>query len=806
MDLLEDCGLVKMDFLGLKTLTLIENTKVLIASRGDRARPRRHPGRRCGSPSRCSAAARASRSSSSRAPGMAAILKRARPGRIEDLIALNALYRPGPMENIDQFVDSKNGRMAISYPLPQLEAARGDLRSHRLPGAGHGDRPDRGGLLARAGRHPSPGDGQEEGRGDGEDAPELHRGREAAGHQRQAGRRAIFTLLEPFAGYGFNKSHAAAYSVLAYKTAYLKANYPVEFMAANLTNEINNPDTFADYMAETTRMGIEMLAPDVNLSEKYFSVADGNIVYGLVGIKNVGAAAVDAVLSPSARRNGALRELHGLRRAHRHEERQQKGDRDVHPVRPLRLARGGSMSADAGERHARAPHAQSRPRARFRRTRREARETGQVSLFEDTDEIAFTSSRPSRGPISNVCATSASTSASTSRVTRSTPTARSGRRVRRSTSARAASASPERVHRLVGLLKGVRAIYTRKGTMMAFGSWKTSTIPSSSSSSATPTSRAASCSWTRQSSEWRVRSTRAAIESNFVVEKLAPPDELPERDTGQLHLRISARARERGGALRSARLPPRQTGRLFSILARERYRRQERVRHPRIEPAHGLITTGGGRRDRAPPLRGSRLETTGGRMDIIRVIMQLLSIALSIYSFIIFVRIILTWFQDRVRPDHRRSCRPHHRPVHQLVPAGSSSCVSPGMDLLGHRRADHAVDRAQHRGQHRVRRDNLVRDDSRDRRERRRRRRVLFPDAVAHPRRHPPARDRCSARTPPRGSGSSRSDHRAARPPIVTPLARGRVVSYQTALLVFAGSISSSSSSAASWSRSWWDS
>ena len=103
-------------------------------------------------------------------------------------------------------------------------------------------------------------------------------------------------MLEPFAGYGFNKSHAAAYSVLAYQTAFLKANYPSEFMAANLTNEIRDTDKMAEYIAEARQMGIEMLPPDINLSEKYFTVSDGKIVYGLIGIKNVGTAAVDEII------------------------------------------------------------------------------------------------------------------------------------------------------------------------------------------------------------------------------------------------------------------------------------------------------------------------------------------------------------------------------------------------------------------------------------------------------------------------------------------------------------------------------
>jgi DNA polymerase-3 subunit alpha len=103
-------------------------------------------------------------------------------------------------------------------------------------------------------------------------------------------------MLKPFADYGFNKSHAAAYSVVAYKTAYLKANYPAEFMAANLTNEINDQDKLAQYIGETANLGIEILPPDINLSERVFSVSEGRIVYGLVAIKNVGGAAVDEIL------------------------------------------------------------------------------------------------------------------------------------------------------------------------------------------------------------------------------------------------------------------------------------------------------------------------------------------------------------------------------------------------------------------------------------------------------------------------------------------------------------------------------
>jgi DNA polymerase-3 subunit alpha len=107
----------------------------------------------------------------------------------------------------------------------------------------------------------------------------------------------IFEILIPFAGYGFNKSHAAAYSVVAYRTAYLKANFPAEFMAANLTNEITSTDKLPEYIDEARKMGIPIDPPDINRSEKYFTVVEGRIVYGLLGIKGLGDAAADEIVA-----------------------------------------------------------------------------------------------------------------------------------------------------------------------------------------------------------------------------------------------------------------------------------------------------------------------------------------------------------------------------------------------------------------------------------------------------------------------------------------------------------------------------
>ncbi|MFW5788617.1 MAG: DNA polymerase III subunit alpha [Spirochaetota bacterium] len=540
MDLLEDCGLVKMDFLGLKTLTLIENTKKLIATRGvdldldaipDDDRPTFDMLGRGESKSVFQF----------ESPGMAAILKRARPGRIEDLIALNALYRPGPMENIDQFVDSKNGKMMIEYPLARLEKPLEETygvivyqeQVMEIVQIVAGFSLGQADILRRA-----------MGKKKLEEMAKMRisymeGARERGITDRDAER--IFTLLEPFAGYGFNKSHAAAYSVLAYKTAYLKANYPAEFMAANLTNEINNSDTFADYMAETTRMGIELLPPDVNLSEKYFSVAEGRIVYGLVGIKNVGSAAVDAIL---AEREAGGRYESFIDFCERIDTKSvnrkviemfvQCGLFDALPV-------GGSVSpAPVGPSATRALLMDNLDRALdFAATRREARESGQGSLFDDAREIAFTfePTEPwtdlerlnrEREYLGFYFSGHPLDSYRHAWLTRTTLDL-----------SRAASASPERVHRLVGLLKGVRAIYTKKGTMMAFGQLEdfNGSIELVLFSDAYEESRELLVDETVVGVEGSVDTSRDRVQ--FVVEKLAPPDELPERDAGQLHLRIA---------------------------------------------------------------------------------------------------------------------------------------------------------------------------------------------------------------------------------------------------------------------------
>ncbi len=296
MDYLEECGLVKMDFLGLKTLTIIQNTLVLLKKRGVNLDISKIPDddkktfKLLGDgKSACIFQFESS--------GMQGILKRTKPERIEELIALNALYRPGPMDYIDQFIESKLGRRKIEYPLPELEPILKETYgvivyqeqvmeiARKVAGFSLGQAD----ILRRAmGKKKKDVMAEQKGK--------FIEGALKNGYSKKTAER-IFELLVPFAGYGFNKSHAAAYSVLAYQTAYLKANYPAEFMAANLTNTIHDTDKLSEYIKEARGMGIEILPPDINLSERYFSVHKGKIIYGLSGIKNVGTAAVEEIVS-----------------------------------------------------------------------------------------------------------------------------------------------------------------------------------------------------------------------------------------------------------------------------------------------------------------------------------------------------------------------------------------------------------------------------------------------------------------------------------------------------------------------------
>ncbi len=296
MDFLEECGLIKMDFLGLKTLTVIEDALKLVNRKGValdlKSIPENDP-----ATFRMFCEGKSTGAFQFESSGMQGVLKKAKPGRIEDLIALNALYRPGAMEHIDTFVENKSGRKRIEYPLPALESVLKETygvtvyqeQVMQIAQVVAGFTLGQADILRRAMGKKKP-----------EEAlkmkPKFISGAREKGYDQKTAER-IFELLFAFTGYGFNKSHSAAYAIPAYQTIYLKANHPAEFLAANCTNDMSDTDRLAQLIHEAREMGITVLPPDVNLSQKEFTVEDGSIVFGLLGIKNVGAGAVDAIIA-----------------------------------------------------------------------------------------------------------------------------------------------------------------------------------------------------------------------------------------------------------------------------------------------------------------------------------------------------------------------------------------------------------------------------------------------------------------------------------------------------------------------------
>jgi DNA polymerase-3 subunit alpha len=299
MDDLEKIGLLKMDFLGLTTLTVLDDSLRLIeGTRGvtldmdslplDDARTYELLGKGL-----------TSGIFQFESRGMTDILRRAKPSRLGDLTALNALYRPGPIQGgmIDDFIARKTGKKKVTYDLPQLkeilEETYGVIvyqeQVMQIAASVAGFTLGEADVLRRA-----------MGKKKLEEMVAM-REKFIAGCQKNAVPAAkaqkLFELVEQFAGYGFNKSHSAAYALIAYRTAYLKAHYPVEFMAALLTSEIGNQDKMTHYLNECRDMGIRILPPDVNSSDLAFTPSGESIRFGLTAIKNVGEAAIDSVLT-----------------------------------------------------------------------------------------------------------------------------------------------------------------------------------------------------------------------------------------------------------------------------------------------------------------------------------------------------------------------------------------------------------------------------------------------------------------------------------------------------------------------------
>jgi DNA polymerase III subunit alpha len=297
---IEKLGLLKMDFLGLRTLTVLANTALLIKeARGvaidfdrlpvDDTRTYQLLGE-----------ARTFGVFQLESPGMRDALRGLKPERLEDIIAIVSLYRPGPMDLIPDFIERRHGRAKIKYEHPAMEKFTRETYgimvyqeqimqiASEMAGFSMGEADTLRRAMGKKDRDLMATQKEKFIGGCAErDIP-------AAKAER------VWELMEKFAGYGFNKSHAAAYGVVAYQTAYFKANYPVEFMAALLTSEMGDTDKIVKYIDECRAMAIPVDPPDVNGSGVRFTVAGGTIRFGLAAIKNVGEAAMESILQTRA--------------------------------------------------------------------------------------------------------------------------------------------------------------------------------------------------------------------------------------------------------------------------------------------------------------------------------------------------------------------------------------------------------------------------------------------------------------------------------------------------------------------------
>jgi len=299
MKQVEAIGLVKFDFLGLKTLTVVDQTIQMIEKNrhvklGLSEIPLDDPEvyALLGAGSNLGIFQLES-------SGMRDLLIKLKPQRFKDIIALVALYRPGPLDSgmVGEFIKRKHGQESIRYEHPALEEILNDTygvivyqeQVMRIASAMANFSLEDADNLRRAMSK--------------KDALEMERQKEkfleGAKKNRISAKKAekIFEQMETFGRYGFNKSHSAAYALLAYQTAYLKTYYPIEFMAALLTSEAQNAEKIVRYISECREMGIAILPPDVNESFNHFAVSGNQIRFGLTAVKNVGGAAIDAIMT-----------------------------------------------------------------------------------------------------------------------------------------------------------------------------------------------------------------------------------------------------------------------------------------------------------------------------------------------------------------------------------------------------------------------------------------------------------------------------------------------------------------------------
>lgn len=311
MGSIEKIGLIKFDILGLKTLTVIEDTKKNIKeSTGfDIYLDKIDMTDRATFDLLCSGETTGIFQLES--SGMRDLIVRLKPESFEDIIALVGLYRPGPLGSgmVDEFIKRKRSKETLTYTIPQLEPILKDTYgvivyqeqvmqiASTLANFSLGEAD----MLRRAMGKKKP------------EEMEMQRDRFISGALENGislkDAKQLFEQMSMFAGYGFNRSHSAAYAMITYQTAYLKAHYPVELMAALLTSDMNRTDKIMRYISECRETGIEILAPDVNQSFTHFTVSEGKIRFGLAAVKNIGKQAVDSIVL-ERKQNDAFHSFH----------------------------------------------------------------------------------------------------------------------------------------------------------------------------------------------------------------------------------------------------------------------------------------------------------------------------------------------------------------------------------------------------------------------------------------------------------------------------------------------------------------
>src|SRR5579885_1734760 len=384
---LEELGLIKFDFLGLSNLTILDNTlKYIQQSRGEEVVLEKVPLDPVGDPVQDAKRKKAfDLLASGETTGifqlegakMTEYIKQLKPTCIEDIMAMIALYRPGPMDSIPEFIDAKHGRKKITYLDPRLEEWLNEsygvivyqdqvlFITVGLANFSWGKANKFRKALSKKKM-----DEVEGYKNDFiEDCVNNNVKRDVAAQ--------LFQMILPFGGYGFNKAHAASYAVVAFYTAYLKANYTAEFMAATMTTEASDTKKIANAIAECKRMGVEVLGPDVNKSDRGFTVEDGGVRFGLLAIKGIGEGPIGEIARARAE-GGPFKSLADFCT--------RVDPKFVGKGALETLIKAGALDSLAGGKRHQLLDAVERA-MQFGKNERAAKERGMISLFGEIEEV-----------------------------------------------------------------------------------------------------------------------------------------------------------------------------------------------------------------------------------------------------------------------------------------------------------------------------------------------------------------------------------------------------------------------------------